>query len=86
MLSGCGLTEGSTVETLLVEGAMDALDLAVVLGGGHGNELVADPAGSQRFLEGVGLLHMGHEDVSELCTMIGLDLLEWEREGSLNTP
>jgi|TARA_B100001971_G_C17756483_1_gene318070 hypothetical protein len=86
MLSGLGLTEGSTVEALLIEGAMDALDFAVVLGGGDRDELVADPVGSQRFLEGVGLLHMGHKDVSELCTMIGLDLLEWEREGSLKPP
>jgi hypothetical protein len=65
---------------------MDALDLTVLLGLSHRDELVADLFGSQRFLEGVGLLHMGEEYVGELCAMIGLDLLEGEREGSFNTP
>jgi hypothetical protein len=42
VLPGAGLTKGSGVEALLVEGAMRAFDFAVVLGFSHRYELVAD--------------------------------------------
>ena len=85
VLPGSWLSEGPWIETLLVEGAMDALDFAVLLGLSHRDELVADLFGSQRFLEGVGLLHIGEEDISELDAMVSLDLLNGEGESSYNT-
>jgi|TARA_B100000315_G_scaffold226114_1_gene232842 hypothetical protein len=82
MLSGPRLAKRPGVEAFLVECAVDALDLAVLLRLGYRYELVADAVGSQSLFEGVGLLHMGEEDVGKLCAMVGLDLLEGKGEGS----
>ena len=55
---------------------MRPLNLAILLRPSYRYKLVADAVGSQCLFEGVGLLHMGEEDVVELCAMVGLDLLE----------
>jgi hypothetical protein len=82
VLPGSWLSEGPWIETLLVEGAMDTLDLPVLLGCSDGDQLVVDQPLPQGGLERMGHLNMGHEDVSELCAMIGLDLLDGEGKSS----
>src|SRR3989337_3829797 len=63
MLSWAWLAEGAGFEAFLVQGAVGAFYLAVLLGHGHWDELVADPQGAQGFLKGVGLLHVGEKDI-----------------------
>ena len=80
-LPGHGLTKGPGVQTLLVEGPVGAFDLAVLLGLSHRYQLVPDAQVVQGLLEGVGLLHVGEEDIGKLRTVVGLDFLDREREG-----
>ena len=47
-----GFANAAAVAAFLVEGAMGAFDLAVLLGGPHGDELVADAEVSEGLLEG----------------------------------
>ena len=61
---------------------MDALDLSVLLGGSDRDQLVVDRVLAQDGLERMGHLNMGHEDAGELCSMIGLDLLDGEGKSS----
>jgi len=82
VLSWSGLAESPGVETLLVQCAIGAFDLAVLLGLAYRDELVANALSSERLLEGVGLLHMGEENVGELCAMVGLDLLNGKGEAT----
>ncbi len=80
--SGAGLTEGTRVETLLVQGTVGAFHFAVLLGHPHGDELVVDAVGLEHLLKGVGLLHVGEEDIGKLHTVVCLDLLDGEGIGS----
>ena len=69
--SGPGFAKGPGVEAFLVEGAMGAFDLVILLGGPHGDELVADAEVSEGLLEGVGRAPVGEKDIGERRTMIG---------------
>ena len=52
--SGPGFAKGPGVEAFLVQGAMGAFDLAGLLGGPHGDELVADAAAIEGLLDRSG--------------------------------
>lgn len=81
MFSGSGLAEGSGIEALLIQSSVGAFHLAVLLRMGYGDELVVDGVVTEGLFEGVGLLHMREEDVSELRAVVGLHLLDRERVG-----
>ena len=81
VFSGAGLTEVPGVEAFLVQGAVDTLHLTVLLGHTHGDELVANPPLAQGLFEGVGLLHVGEEDIGELHAVVGLHFLDGEGVG-----
>ena len=72
---GLGLAKGPGVETLLVQGAVGSFHLAVLLRLAHRDEPVADAPLGQGLLEGVGLPHVGKEDIGELRTVVGLHFL-----------
>lgn len=82
VLPGAGLAEGSGVEALFVQGVVRALHFAVLLGHSHRDELVVDSVGLEGLLKGVGLPHVGEEDIGELHAVVGLDLLDGEGEGA----
>ena len=78
-----GLGQGTQLEEpveLFLVGAVGALDLAVVPGGGDADELVAHALSLEVLGEGVGDRCLGHEVVGELDPMIGLDALDGEGE------
>ena len=62
---------------------MGSLHLAVLLGHGHGDELMVDAQRAEGFLKGVGPLHLREEDIGGLHAVVGPDLLDRERKGVL---